>query len=730
MPAQRKAMTSTDHDDGSPSVVLDPDQPRLADLTQTFQRCSPSGGAFNRLYDAERIRFALWENQSRDCRKHGAGDFKAQPWEGASDQRVLLADDIIADDVDILVNAFWRSLTKAEGTQVRDAAAAAVASRMIYWMVRTKLNESLQREVELAAQYQRTYGWVVVQVGWDRRLGKRKVKLTFNEAASLAPDLAVLVMDPMQDELSAELLRQVYAQRVAAELDGMELERMPELSVGEAKALVKTLRAGEAIELAVPALMRNQPLIRALQPWRDVFVPDEQGDTSTGQVFVRERLAEDELRAKEFTDGWNHKWIEQAWASRGKYSTWTDEADKGRARVHETDYVADTQDGVELVEVITAYTTRLDEWGVPGVYVTVFSPHFTKDPEDPEKELCARHGLCDFKHGKMPFASSAAEWWCRSLTASRGVPEKAFPQQRSIKVQQDSLIDRTSLTTLPPRLVPSRMMDEQDVFGPAARIPTLRGEEPRFMELPGHDGVAESIIRLELEIADQRFGRMTTTAAPARVQMKQQRIVSNFLSLWNEVFQQMWALMQQYTTPTEWEGVTGTPKPELAGAVIAGETGIILQTDVRDQDMEFSIKKLQAISQFVVPEDAAGVIDKTQLVRMKLMAVDPLLAQSLLVSDASASAKLQEQVNADIAAMFLGNPPRLVENDPTAPAQLGFAQQIVGANPFYQKELVGNPEGRFAQAMQNWAQNRQQSAVQQQNKVVGRLGVQPMEGGR
>jgi hypothetical protein len=115
---------------------------------------------------------------------------------------------------------------------------------------------------------------------------------------------------------------------------------------------------------------------------------------------------------------------------------------------------------------------------------------------------------------------------------------------------------------------------------------------------------------------------------------------------------------------------------------------------------------------------------------MKLMAVDPLLAQSLLVSDASASAKLQEQVNADIAAMFLGNPPRLVENDPTAPAQLGFAQQIVGANPFYQKELVGNPEGRFAMAMQNWAQNRQQSAVQQQNKVVGRLGVQPMEGGQ
>jgi hypothetical protein len=726
MPAQRKAMTSTDQDE-TPSEVLDPDQPRLAELSQTFKRCSPSGGAFNRLFDAERIRFALWPNQSRDCRKASAGDFKAQPWEGASDQRVLLADDIIADDVDILVNAFWRSLTKAEGTQVRDAAAAAVASRMIYWMVRTRLNETLQREVELAAQYQRTYGWVVVQTGWDRRFGKRKVTLTLNEVASIAPDIAVFVQNPDMDEQSAQLVRRLYAQRVQQELESLELERMPELSLAQAKKLVKELREDGDVEFEVPALMRNQPSIRALQPWRDVFIPDEQGDTSSGQVFVRERLSEDDLRAREFTEGWDPEWIAAAWADRGKYSSWTDEADKGRARVHETDYVADTEDGVNLVEVVTAYTTRIDQWGVPGVYVTVFSPHFDRKPES-DKELCARHGLCDFKHGKMPFASSAAEWWCRSLTASRGVPERAFPQQRSIKVQQDALIDRTSLTTLPPRLVPSRMMDEQDVFGPAARIPTLRGEEPRFMELPGHDGVAESIIRLELEIADQRFGRMTPNAAPARVQMKQQRMVSNFLSLWNEVFQQMWALMQQYLTPGEWEGVTGTPKPPMTGASIAGETGIILQTDVRDQDMEFSIKKLQAISQFVVPEDAAGVIDKTQLVRMKLMAVDPLLAQSLLVSDASASAKLQEQVNADIAAMFLGNPPRLVENDPTAPAQLGFAQQIIGANPFYQKELVGNPEGRFAQAMQNWAQNRQQSAVQQQNKVVGRLGVQPMEG--
>ena len=247
------------------------------------------------------------------------------------------------------------------------------------------------------------------------------------------------------------------------------------------------------------------------------------------------------------------------------------------------------------------------------------------------------------------------------------------------------------------------------------------------MELPGHDGVAESIIRLELEIADQRFGRLTPTAAPARVQMKQQRMVSNFLSLWNEVFQQMWALMQQYLTPVEWEGVSGTPKPALSGAVIAGETGIILQTDVRDQDMDFALKKLDSFVKFLVPLNANGNLDMTQLQAMAANAIDPHLAKAVLMGNETASQKLFEKVEGELAALFLGNPPRLVTNDPSAPAQLKYAQQIIANNPTYQQELANNPEGRFAQALQVWVKNRMQSVVQEQNKQVGRDGVAPLE---
>lgn len=714
--------TPSSTDDRDP-VVLDPRQPRVADLLATYQLCSPGGGSFNRLTDAERVRFALWDNQSADCKKHGEGDFEAKPWEGASDQRVLLADDIINDDVDVLVNAFWRSLVKAEGTQVRDAAAAAVAGRVLYWTIRNKLNEQLQREVELAAQYQRTYGWVVVQVGWERRLGLRKLKLTAEQAVGLVPELEATLADPAFDDVNVALLQAAFAGYVAQELAEVDLESLPELSAKKARKAVKALREDGVAELAVPYLCRNQPVVRALQPWRDIAVPEEQGDLQEGQAFVRERLTEDALRARAMTEGYNEEWLELAVGTMGKFGGW--EAAKASAHVHTGAYVSDTDDS-RLIEVLTAYTTRLDEDGVPGVYVTVCSPHFTHG-EDRDTELVAKHGLLDYAHGKMPFAASAAEWWCRSLTASRGVPERAYPQQRSIKVQKDAFIDWTTLNVLPPRLVPARMMDEDDEFGPASRIPINRGEEPRYMETGGNPGACEQVVRLELEEADNRFGRISAAVPPVRAQNKQQRMVNGFLSMWNEVFQQMWALMQQYLTAKEFEAVAGVPKPPFDPGRVQAEAGLILQTDVRDQDMDFALKKLQMLSQFVLPEDAAGIVDKSQWVRMKLMAVDPLLAQSVLVSDASASQKLFQQVSDDFNGMFLGNPPRLVENDPTAGGQLQFAQKVVAANPTFQKELMMNQEGRFAQAVDVWAKNRMQSQTQQENKTVGRLGVKPLE---
>lgn len=71
--------------------------------------------------------------------------------------------------------------------------------------------------------------------------------------------------------------------------------------------------------------------------------------------------------------------------------------------------------------------------------------------------------------------------------------------------------------------------------------------------------------------------------------------------------------------------------------------------------------------------------------------------------------------------MALGNKVPMVEGDPTAGSQLQYAQQIVQDNPKYQQALQSDE--RFAQLVEEWQQNRQFSAQQEQNKTIGRIGV-------
>lgn len=691
--------------------------PRVSDLVDEYRRCSPETEAWNRSSDAERVRFALWDNQSSDGRKRSTGEEKAKPWEGASDLRVFLADDIVNEEVAVCSMAFWRSLLRTEGVQADDAGSAAVLTRMLHWLVKNKLSVDLLREVELSAQYQRTYGWTALHVTWVREIGRRMETVSLETLARLSPDLAQAVVDPLREEEVIGMLGMAYDAWARKTADSLGIDSIPALSQKRIRRALRDLRAEGKAELPVPMVVKNQPSIEALRPWSDVFIPDEIGDAQRGRVYVRQWFRDEELKAKVVTDGWDEAWVEEAIKTKGMQTVWASDL------VTQHFQVIQNKDD-PWIEVVTAYTRRVDEDGVPGTYVTVFSPHVTKE-HGKESELCASHGQLDFAHGKIPIVVGVREWVCRSIAASRGVPEQAAPSQRLEKVMADALIDRTSLTTLPPRIVPSRLMDEDQEFGPGATIPIMRGEEPRFMDTPARDGVAEEILRLTQQRTDQSFARLSNEVPPARVQVRQQHMVNGFLGMWTEAFRQAVALLLQYQSPAEFQRITGFPKPQWGAEEIAGLYDIILTMDVRELDSEFAVKQLEAVSKYVLPEDSAGVVDRSKLVRAKLQAINPLLARDLVSDQAGAQQKLFRDVSAEIASMFLGNPPQLVENDPTAPIQLQFAAQILQNNPNYQAAL--GQQGRFSELMQVWAKNRMQSKVQQENKVVGRLGVQPMQ---
>lgn len=704
---------------------LTPDSPGVAILQAEFKRCSPASGAWNRADDADAVRLALWKNQSSDNRKHSDGDFKAEPWEGASDQRVFLADQVVNEAVDVDVAAFNRALMRLQPTNMEDAPAAQVVTRLLQWLTRTHLNVSLQREVELSSQYRHSYGWTMLWVTWGRELGLRNEKVTLVQLSDLGVQLnlplAELVMDAERKSEAAAVLGQLwdeYAKRRAEEA-GIDADEAPTVkSERVRKALRELQEEGEAV-VAMPYVCRSEPQVEALRPWKEVFVPDDFGDPQRGRVYVRRWFREEELRNKIRSEDWDEKWVEEAIKTKGKFSEWQDEG--WVARSMSSGYKDNLE--TEQIEVLFAYTRRNDDDGVTGVYVTVFSAHVGKIDGRHDDECVGWHGLLDYAHGKCPFVILTREWWTRSATLSRGIPEVAGSMQRLEKVHQDAIVDRASLTTLPPRMVTPRMMDQEDVFGPGSRVPMLRGESMEFMKLPGYDGTAEKVMRYAQDSADRYFARQAPTVAPTVTQLRQQKMVNGFLGAWNEVFQQIVALCLQYMSPTMWQRVTNTPKPPVNRDEIAGEFDAILEFDVRELDLDYAQKQMQAISQFVLPEDSAGAIDRSKLVNLKLASISPTMARDLMQSKAGASQRIFEQVQSEMNSMLLGNPPRLVENEPTAGMQLQFAQQVVASNPNWTKALQEN--GRPAEALKMWTANRMQSVKQDKNKQTGRLGVDP-----
>jgi hypothetical protein len=368
-------------------------------------------------------------------------------------------------------------------------------------------------------------------------------------------------------------------------------------------------------------------------------------------------------------------------------------------------------DRENLIEIVYAYQKSIDEDGVPGVFYTVFSPQVG--------DKWGYFEALDYGHGQYPFVVWRSEMIHRQICESRGVPEVCMTWQEEVKAQRDSIFDYTSLATLPPIEVPKTRGGNLKI-GPAIQIPVLRRGEIGFLQPPAREpGVAFQLIEAVMAQTDRYFGRPTEKVAPAVTQMRQQRIINNWLHGWTEAFRQVLTLTLQYVGPEEIQRVTAS---QTALPQDIQDFDVMLKFDVRELSTDLVTEKLKAISTLVLPLDTAGVIDRAKLISVALRAIDPNLASELVMQQGPASQKMFNETNDELALISLGNPPQLRENDPTAAMRLQFSQQVLQSNPKYQQQL--QQDQLFQANLQKYIENLQFSVQQQQNAVTGRLGVQ------
>jgi len=685
------------------------DAPDVRELAKEYNRSLSEGYSLERVAELDEVRFTRWDAQSDDGKKHDANmkeGSQAFPWDGASDTRIPLADSIINDAVDIMTTAFSRATLKVGGTEVKDAETASIANNLMRWQVDTKLYHTLNRESELLAQYGQQYGWSALFVGWEQKSALKPRTITMDEIMQMAAqmeegnplkDLPELIMDAEQEDVVVDILQ--------AQFPGLESK--------EARSAIRDLRNDGQTEIPQAYIAVNQPTIVALKPWEEISFPPETVDLQSARViFRRTFLTEAELRAKVVDEDWDEAWVEEAVKTAGRSSELHDFSQTVTdLTLNESLTMYDN-----LIEVVYAYNRQVDKNGVPGIYFTVFNPimsmHSTGD------ELYAKYELLDYIHCRYPFVEYRRERLKRRVTESRGVPDICRTWQNEIKTQRDSVFDSTSFETLPPIMV-SKRIGVANKIGPAVQLPVTKPGEYEFMNPPARTpNTALNLIEIVMRQADEYFGRANPAIPPTQTQLKQQRIVNNWLITWTEAYQQMFQLSLQFLSPEEIQRITGTNAIPESGMM---QFDFVLKFDVRELDTEYVNTKLSSIAQYVVPQDVGGVLDRNKLVEMITRSISPDIAEELVTDKTTASQKMYEDVKADVGGMMLGMEPQYVENDPAAQTKMQYAQEIVGRNPKAQQALQGDE--LFAQLFENYSKNLQMSVMQQQNAQIGRIGV-------
>lgn len=689
---------------GTDKIAQASDTPDIQYLNDELNRSLFYGGNMSRLTTSDDQRMCRWEGQSDDGRKHEeALGFEPFPFEGSSDVRVRLIDDVINQLVVLLMTSWTRANIKVSGVEVNDAEQSSAAQTLMQWIVNNKIRSELEREAELWIQYTMQFGWSAVHIGWNRTISKRNDVIRMEDLAQAA----------MQGNgMLATAMQQIQA-NPDTDMGIMMIQQSLMCTEKEAKVICANLNKQGWSEYQQPFISMNLPVVAALKPFDEIAFPPETVDIQDARViFKRTFMSEVQMRSIGKTEGWSEEFMDEAVNTAGKSGYLKDS--------NLVPLINTVPNAVEkannLIEIVYSYARQLDDAGNSAIYYTVFSPLV-------ENDLYGKHEILDYSHGQYPFVEFRRERLRRSIVESRGIPEVLYTEQEELKAQKDAIRDRTALEVSPPLMVKKRLASQTRI-GPGQLLPVNSPDEYQYLSGPtGTPATAFSLMeRIELKVA-QQFGLYHPQVVPTHTQMTQQFMVNNFFNSWSSVYKQMFSLALQYMLPEEIERVTGVP---IATTFMENHNqfDFMVRFDIREHDTDYVLEKLKTINQFVLPMDSTGTIDRSKLITKLVQAIAPETAHDILVDQKTATQKQYKEVQNDLALMMLGLEAQYTENDPVAGQKLQAMQDIMSKNPKAQQAAQGDPV--FQALLQNYSKNLQMSITQQQNAQIGRTGVSPV----
>ena len=679
-----------------PELLFVSKEPDIGYLQETYRRTQSDLGEWldrrQRDYDT---RNCLWSGKSDDFKKHNIDHATGEvfPFDGSSDQEVRVVDENINQLVAMSLNAIRRAHIVATPVESDDIERANVISSFIRWLVNTKMDEFYD-QVELGLNHLYEKGMMVHYVYWESQDLKQQQSIKLDEIAQALPQIAQVIQDgSMDEELSTALSSRFN------------------VSKAKARGMLREMRSDGETTIPVTRRVMNQPRVKALAPDEDVFWPSYAIDPQEAPyVFHVLNMTPEQLRSKINTEGWDEEFVDKAieLAQRGDTDTQIN-------NLRLQDEVIRNDD--ETIRVIYCYQRLLDEDDIPGIFCTIFCENVP--------DVFAKHQLLDYSHGKYPFVVSTFEKTSKRLYHSRSIAEIGEGSQNIEKIEYDAGIDRQSLATMPPLMVPYGRAPTR--WGPGVRVPYRTLGEYRFADTPRYDGGSMEVRRYTKEQLDRYIGRNAPGVDPIEAQMKQQRNIDKVFQHLKHVIDQVWTLYQQYGPDEEYFRVTGMRDMQKFSKGRAGERfDFYLQFDVATQDPQQMLERTKTVGELAAMLDKNGTLDTERLLQLAIGQVLPGASEKVLLPKETASQKAMEEERQLIAELVAGVPPNVREQDAHEMKLQVFMQWL--QQPDIQQKVQQDPA--LQERVNQYTQQRNFAIQQKQNAQIGRLGTAPTQFGQ
>ncbi len=714
--------------DGGDAPVTDE---RLKDLKAIVEEIKEDAtDSFNQArQDNENTLLAKWAGQSPDGRKRKKYlSEDPKPFEGATDSRVRLADQIVAEQRREVVAAATRAMPSVVATESGDESAAAKTAALLKYIIKNRWGASFRREIKLLYQYMAsdTPAVSVAYVDWFTERGVAYAELTADEVVAqfleqLQGDEGSVQEEDIREAMDL-VMNPLRVEELAGALANLLPEEIPTARIKKvAKDLVETGRA----EYPAPYDKINEPRMEALRVGEDIFYPFNTCDLQRARgVVLRRWYSRAEALEKAATERWTQEFVDQLL---GK-----DEGEKGKEgqtafnEFEDAAVVLENSTGnadihAGLYEVLYIYSRAANEDGVLGIYVDTIS-YFC------DVAACDRK-LWDRRHGKYPFVAFGRECLTRRINDSRGVPELAVSDQQSRKLLRDSFEDHVQTGMNPPIIKPRNRPFFRAQLAPFGEIEADSRDQIRHLDRPPYPAAADRYwkeIRRETNEYWARYDAETNPNEGAAVLASQER-VDDFLACLADVFRMVVQLCQQYMTDEEISRIVGGRGMPIARTVaeIQGQYDIQLSFDVEDLDKAKLIKKAEVVLKHLRPMDVHGMLPYDDMLRQIASSLDPNWGERIPdVQSATARVVTEEQNN--FVQIMNGVEPDMPEQIDAPGVRLEILTQLM--MPRLQNPAAYSPLSAMSRLIyDNRIKYLEFQSQQIENADVGRVGTEPVD---